>query len=78
MKTFIVITIPHATFGISLHKGVCVDAPPIARWMKGKPEAEIIKWINGAGGSYKSEGSEILCPDCGGLCKTWTERSDKT
>lgn len=41
------ISMPTMTFGLLLHDGICVDAPPIARWCVGKKEDYLIRyWRN--------------------------------
>jgi len=46
------ITIPYACFGIEVNEiNVCVKAPPIARWMKGKSLKLITQWVERKNGT---------------------------
>jgi hypothetical protein len=38
-----VVSLPHATFALEAEDGVVVNAPPIARWAKGKRLAEVLE-----------------------------------
>lgn len=44
------ITLPYATFLVSVERGAVTNAAPIARWMIGKPWSECKPWIAHKGG----------------------------
>lgn len=43
------VSLPYATYGIRVEGGVVVEAPPIARWMVGRGEAEVAAWLRRKG-----------------------------
>ena len=45
------VKLPYATFAIEVDTNFVTQAPPIARWMVGKKEEEVLSWI------YKKKGS---------------------
>jgi hypothetical protein len=45
------VRMPYATYGLIIRNGRVVEAPPIARWMVGRPEHEMAAWITGKGGT---------------------------
>jgi hypothetical protein len=45
---WIYISLPHATYALGIDAGGMVRmAPPIARWMVGKPERDVAAWLLG-------------------------------
>lgn len=43
--------LPYACFAIVIENGVCVEAPPIAKWMMGRKYENICAWVNIRNGS---------------------------
>ncbi|MDD4984365.1 MAG: hypothetical protein PHQ43_01050 [Dehalococcoidales bacterium] len=39
------IDLPYAHYGVEVRRGKVVDAPPIARWMVGKPWVVCAEWV---------------------------------
>jgi hypothetical protein len=44
------VSLPYATFGVGFEDGVCVEAPPIARWALGKRWGYLLAYWNRKGG----------------------------
>jgi hypothetical protein len=40
------VDVGYATYGIEVEGGRCVAAPPIAHWMVGRSEREVVAWLN--------------------------------
>ena len=48
------VELPYAVFAIDTEGGRVVEAPPIARWMIGKPLREVRRWVRGKGGKVET------------------------
>jgi hypothetical protein len=46
------VSLPYATFGLRIEGGVVVEAPPIARWAVGLPEAKVAAYLRGKGAVF--------------------------
>jgi hypothetical protein len=44
------VELPYAVFAIDTEGGRVVEAPPIARWMIGKPLRDVRRWVKGKRG----------------------------
>lgn len=51
IKKWIRMELPYACFAIVIENGVCVEAPPIAKWMMGRKYENICAWVNIRNGS---------------------------
>jgi hypothetical protein len=47
------VSLPYATYGIATRDGRVVDAAPIARWMVGKDQAYVAKWLRRKGATWQ-------------------------
>lgn len=43
------VSLPYATYGLRIRGGIVVEAPPIARWMKGRDKQEVMSWLEKKG-----------------------------
>ena len=46
------VSMEHATFGLRCDQGVVVEAPPIARWTVGLPEARVAAYYRKKGARF--------------------------
>ena len=48
------ISLPYATYGITTgDDGIVIEAPPIAKWMKGEFILDVIRWVKRKHGIIK-------------------------
>lgn len=46
------VSLPYATFGMRVDRGVVVEAAPIARWAVGLPEARVAAYLRKKGAVF--------------------------
>ena len=46
-------SLPHACYGLIVGGGKVVDAPPIARWMVGRDERFVARWLRSRGADIR-------------------------
>lgn len=64
MRHTVRISLHYATFGIVVADDVVVDAPPIARWMRGRSAHMVGEWVHRKGGTAMALPGE-QCPASG-------------
>lgn len=42
---FLIVSSPRITAGLEVHDGLIAEAPPVLRWMTGKPLDKMLPWL---------------------------------
>jgi hypothetical protein len=46
------VNLPYAVFALGCRDGLIAEAPPIAKWAMGKPEAEVAEFYRSKGATF--------------------------
>lgn len=53
MKQLAYINLSYCCFGIIVQDGICIQVPPIAKWMEAERITKIIAWVKKKNGTIK-------------------------